>query len=106
MRRFKKGKADPEKVGDLQSVRKAAVALLAGRDYASGELREKLEGQGYEKDVVAEGVAELVEGKILDDARYAEHYVSYRANRGQGPVRIAGDLRALGLGSEIVEAAL
>ncbi len=45
--------------------------------------------KGYEADVAAAAVAELVEGKVLDDARYAEHYVTYRANRGQGPVRMA-----------------
>lgn len=106
MRRFKKVRADPEKAGDLQAVRKAAVGLLAGRDYGSGELRGKLEAQGYEREVAAEAVAELVEGRIVDDARYAEHYVSYRANRGQGPVRIAGDLKALGVPDAIVDAAL
>lgn len=106
MRRFRKIKAEPAKAGDPRAVRMAAVALLAGRDFASGELREKLESQGYERDVVAEAVAELVEGKVLDDARYAEHYVAYRANRGQGPVRIAGDLKGLGLSAELVEAAL
>ena len=99
-------KATPEKAGDLQAVRLAAVALLAGRDFASGELREKLESQGYEPEVAAEAVAELVDGKILDDTRYAEHYVTYRANRGKGPLRISGDLKALGLPAELIETAL
>jgi regulatory protein len=106
MRRFKKTKADPEKAGDPQAVRAAAVAMLAGRDFASTELRKKLEAKGYEREAAAEAVAELVEGKILDDARYAEHYVTYHINRGQGPVRIGGDLKALGLPAELVETAL
>src|SRR6187431_467723 len=101
MRRFKKTKADPEKAADPQAVRTAAVALLAARDFASGELREKLESKGYDAGIVAEAVTELVEGKVLDDARYAEHYVAYHADRGQGPVRIGADLKSLGLPEEL-----
>ncbi len=84
----------------------SAVALLARRDFASGELRQKLGSQGYAADVVAAVVAELIEGRALDDARYAENYVTYHAGRGQGPVRIGADLRSLGVPSELVEAAL
>lgn len=106
MRRFRKVKANPEKAADPQAVRTAAVAFLAGRDFASGELREKLISQGYDRDIATEAVDELVEGGILNDARYAEHYVAYRANRGQGPVRIAGDMKALGLPADLIETAL
>lgn len=106
MRRRTKIKADPDKAADPQAVRRASVALLAGRDFSSGELREKLQGQGYEKEIVAEAVVELVQGGVLNDARYAENYVSYRAGRGQGPTRIAMDLRALGISTEVIDAAL
>lgn len=84
----------------------SAVSLLARRDFAGGELRQKLGSQGYAPDVVAAVVAELIEGRALDDARYAENYVTYHAGRGQGPVRIGADLRSLGVPSELVEAAL
>ena len=43
---------------------------------------------------------------MLDDGRYAENYVAYHSKRGQGPVRIAADLRALGVPAELIEAAL
>ena len=106
MRRFKKTKAAPDKAGDPQAVRTAAVALLAGRDFASQELREQLEAKGYDAAVAAEAVAELVEGKILDDTRFAEHFVAYHANRGQGSLRIKADLKAVGLSEELIDAAL
>ena len=106
MRRFRKVKADPDKAGDPRAVRMAAVALLAGRDFASGELKDKLEAQGYLPDAAGEAVAELVEGKVLDDSRYAEHFVTHRSNRGQGPARIAAELRDLRLPPEIIEGAL
>jgi len=82
------------------------VALVARRDFATSELRRTLQKQGYAADVAAAAVAELVEGRVLDDARYAGNYVNYHAGRGQGPVRIGADLRAVGLSDELVEAAL
>jgi regulatory protein len=84
----------------------AAVGLLGRRDFASGELRQKLEEQGFDTQVVENTVSELVEGGVLNDARYAENYVTYYAERGQGPVRIAADLRELGLPAEVIQAAL
>jgi regulatory protein len=84
----------------------AAVALLARRDFASGELRQKLGSQGYEAAVAAAVVAELTEERAIDDSRYAENYVAYHSGRGHGPVRIGADLRSLGVPADLVEAAL
>ncbi len=106
MRRFRKTKLAAEHAIDPERVRMAAIALLARRDFASGELRKKLEGSGYDRELVAAAVAELVEGRVIDDARYAENYVSYHAERGEGPLRIAADLNELDLPSEIIDAAL
>ena len=84
----------------------SAVALLARRDFASGELRQKLESEGYDASVVTTVVTELMSERALDDGRYAENYVAYHSGRGQGPLRIAGDLRALGVSGDVIEAAL
>src|SRR5262245_3819092 len=89
-----------------EHVRMAAVALLARRDFASTELLEKLRDAGYDREVVTVAIDELVAGRVLDDARYAENYVTYHADRGQGPVRIATDLKALGLPAELIQAAI
>lgn len=106
MHRARKAELTVEEAADPKRVRMAAVALLARRDFCSGELRQKLESDGYDRDLVAEAVVELIEGKIVDDARYAQNYVAYHAERGQGPMRIAADLRALDLPSEVIQAAL
>jgi regulatory protein len=84
----------------------AAIALLARRDFASGELRQKLGSQGYDAAVAAAVVVDLTEARALDDARYAENYVAYHSGRGHGPVRIGADLRSLGVPADLVEAAL
>jgi len=91
---------------DNEAARLSAIALLAQRDLASGELRKKLDSQGYDAAVIAAVVAELAAERSLDDARYAENYVTYHSERGQGPLRITADLRALGVADPLIEAAL
>ncbi|MGE0581878.1 MAG: regulatory protein RecX [Steroidobacteraceae bacterium] len=82
------------------------VALLARRDYASGELKAKLIDKGHDPAEVEAVVAGFVAQRLIDDARYAERFVAYRAARGQGPVRIRMDLKAAGLPAELIEEAL
>lgn len=94
------------KARDPEAARLSAIAFLTRRDFASGELRQKLESQGYDAAVVAAVVAELMVERSLDDARYAKNYVMYRSERGHGPLRIAADLHALGMAEELIEAAL
>jgi len=90
----------------LAQARTAAVALLARRDYASGELRARLLDKGHDENTVDALIADFVAKRLLDDARYAERFVSYRAARGQGPVRIRQHLKALGLPAALIDSAL
>ena len=62
--------------------------------------------QGFEEATVAGVVAGLAREALLDDCRYAQNYVAYHAGRGQGPVRIAAELRRRGLAADLIEAAL
>jgi regulatory protein len=88
---------------DTHAARAAAIALLTRRDFASGELRAKLASKGFDEAVVGAVVAGLAGEGVVNDA---QNYVAYHAGRGQGPVRIAGDLRGLGLPAGLIEAAL
>ena len=55
---------------DPSEARTRALAMLAGRDYASAELYEKLCAR-FTPEAAAAAVAGLVEAGLLDDARYA-----------------------------------
>jgi regulatory protein len=99
-------RVDAERSADPGAVRAAAVALLSRRDFATRELHEKLTSRGFEALSVTAVLCELTAEHLLDDERYAHNYVSFHARRKQGPVRIAADLRAHGLGPELIEAAL
>ena len=94
------------KARDPDAVRSAAITLLARRDFASGELRLKLESRGFDKAVITALIAELTEERVLDDARYTEHYVAYHAERGHGPLRIAAELRSIGVADTLIDAAV
>jgi regulatory protein len=91
---------------DPPDARPAAVALLARRDFASGELAARLRQDGYPEEAVAAVIADLTTERILDDTRFATQYVAYHAQRGQGPRRIAMDLAQRGVGPPQIEAAL
>ena len=84
----------------------AAIALLARRDYGSAELAGKLIERGYRAEVVEAVVADLLERRLIDDARYAEHFITYHAQRGHGPSRIRRDLSQLGVAAPLIEASL
>jgi regulatory protein len=99
-------KVDDSKACDARAVRNAAVALLARRDFATVALCRRLESSGYDSAVVGAAVAALARERLVDDARFGENYVIFHANRGQGPVRIGADLKAVGLPSELIDTAL
>jgi regulatory protein len=91
---------------DPGAARDTAVALLARRDFASAELRERLAGRGFSAPAAAAAVSGLIAEGIVNDERYAQNYVTYQAGRGRGPVRIGADLRARGLPQALIDAAL
>jgi regulatory protein len=70
---------------------------------ASEDLRRKLLEKGYDSGVVAPLIEALRAEKLVDDERYVENFVAYRAARGQGPVRVRLQLRQKGLEGELVE---
>jgi regulatory protein len=56
--------------------------------------------------VAAEVVEDLAARGDVDDARFARHWVETRAARGYGAARLRAELRARGVASAHVEAAL
>ena len=96
----------PEAAGDASSARATALGLLARRDYFSAELTRKLRERGFEAQAAADALEALAAERLLDDARTVERFVAYRAGRGQGPLRITLDLKALGVPAELIGPAL
>src|SRR5207249_3707570 len=95
-----------ERRADPEAVRAAAIALLARRDFARAELHAKLRSKGFEAAAADEVVTGLAARGVIDDRRFAENYVNWHAQRGQGPIRIAAELRRHGVPDALVDAAL
>ena len=79
---------------------------MARRDYGSEELRRKLLDKGYDSAIVGPLIERLLADKLLDDRRFLENFVAFRAARGQGPERVCADLCKLGMHGEAVEASI
>lgn len=100
------GEAGDEKEHQAADVRRAAMNLLARREYGRRELAARLAGREFPKQLIEQVLDDLVREKLLSDDRFAEAFVSARIRRGQGPVRIRIELEQKGIDGEIVERAL
>ena len=105
MRRPKKPDTDAAEA-DERTVRTAALALLAGRDFGRAELFRRLERRGYPAAVVGAVVDGLVAERLLSETRFVEQFIVQHAGRGHGPVRIRAELRERGVTAEEIEAGL
>ena len=79
---------------------------MARRDHGCEELRGKLLDKGYDSAVVDPLIERLCAEKLLDDRRFLESFVGFRAARGQGPERVRADLRRIGMHGDAVEASI
>ena len=91
---------------DASGARLAALRLLNRRDYCAAELAARLVERGVDKPLAAEVVEGLGRERLVDDARYAENFVAWHSGRGQGPLRIAHELKELGVAPALVEQAV
>jgi regulatory protein len=98
--------ASPDDPASLDGARAQAIRLLARRDYAKRELAGRLTERGFAAEAAAGAVAMLEDERLVNDGRYVEAAVASRIARGQGPRRIALELRRLGLDGPLVEQAV
>ena len=87
MRRPRKPDTDAA-TADERTVRTAALALLAGRDFARRELTTRLIRKGFPEPTVDAVVERLAAERLQDEGRFTEQFVTRQARRGHGPVRI------------------
>jgi regulatory protein len=92
--------------GDPNSSHAYAITLLARRDYSSGELTRKLAERGYLEHAIEPVIEELLATNKLNDERYGQNFVAYRARRGHGPARIRNDLKTSGLDRSAIDEAV
>jgi regulatory protein len=99
-------RAPAEQPASAAAARTRALGLLCRRDYPKAALKERLTRAGFEAGAADAALAGLERERLLSDARYAESAVASRIARGHGPLRIALELRRLGVSVELVAAAV
>ncbi|WP_022670897.1 regulatory protein RecX [Hippea alviniae] len=82
---------------------KYALRLLNRRDYTELQLREKLNGKGFDKKDIEDTILYLKEKNFLNDERFAENYIFFRLKNGYGKRRIRFELKEKGIKEEIVD---
>jgi regulatory protein len=91
----------------LQHALDAAYRFLGRRDRTVAEVRERLEAQEIDAEVVDEAIAELMRQGYLDDARYAQRFAEDRRTiDAWGAERIERRLLAVGVEPALVAAAI
>jgi regulatory protein len=93
-------------MGDPKSSYAYAIALLSRRDYSSLELSRKLADRGFLEHAIVPVVEELLATNKVNNERYGQNVVAYRARRGQGPARIRQELKRSGLDRSAIDDAV
>jgi regulatory protein len=95
-----------DQAADEEGAIRAALRMLERRAHARAELGRKLIGKGHGDGAVHAALLRLDHLGLIDDAAFAEAYVSARAGRGRGAARLRRDLGALGVAEPIIKRAL
>lgn len=76
----------------------SAIYSLAMREHSRKEIHNKLLKKEYVEGVDVEQLLdELEEKNYLNEQRFTESFIRYRASRGQGPVKISSELYVRGI---------
>ncbi len=76
--------------------------LLARREHSRAELGRKLSRAGADPGLLEEVLDQLEAERLLSDERFVEAFVRSRRERGQGPLKIADELRRRGVADELL----
>ena len=95
-----------QQLADIEAAYRAAVRAQTRRPHAREELRRRLMRKQHPSAAVEAALERLAAQDLLDDRRFAEHFVATRAARGRGAVRLLQDLRRQGVDQRIAQEAV
>jgi regulatory protein len=102
-----KSKASSLVVDAQEAAREKCLRLLARRARSAAELRQRLSGVGFEREVIARVLADLDAAGLVDDAEFARAWVaSRRAAGGAGREKLRWELRRKGIAEDLIAPAV
>ena len=84
----------------------AALRILRGAGQSAAALQRKLERRGYTADAAAEAVRRCATSGYVDDAAMAASVAARHRRAGHGRARVAADLKAKGVSTQLISDAL
>ncbi len=84
----------------------AALRILRGAGQSAASLQRKLGQRGFSEDAAAEAVRRCVVSGYVDDAAMAASVAARHRRAGHGRARVAADLKAKGVASDLITDAL
>ncbi len=91
-------------LGSVIEIRRAAMDLLARREYTRLELYRKLLRRIDHHDMLEQVLNKLALDGLQSDERFAESYTRFRRLKGLGPTRIKAELREKGVSENLISA--
>ena len=92
----------------LKLIRFSAIELLSRREHSRQELHRKLLSrfENNASTLITRVIEQLAVENLQCDQRFAEAFIRYRFNKGQGPIKIAFDLRQAGVVDDTIKLSL
>jgi regulatory protein len=91
---------------DEAAAYRTALRLLERRSFARRDLGRRLSVKGHPAGAIETALERAEAAGLLDDERFARHYVQTRGERGRGPARLRRELRAQGVADSLSERVL
>ncbi|MEM9103381.1 MAG: regulatory protein RecX [Pseudomonadota bacterium] len=77
--------------------------MIAKREHSRAQIENKLRSKAFDTDAINAILDEMEQKNWLNDERFAEMFIHGRVSRGQGPIRIANELKVRGVNSRIIQ---
>lgn len=91
---------------DREAAFRTALRALERRPFARRDLGRRLMQKGHPSVAVAAALDRAAAAGLLDDERFARHYVQTRAARGRGPARLRRELSGQGVAASLIDRVL
>ncbi len=94
------------RAADEEAAFRTALRRLEVRPFAAADLGRRLVLKGHSPEASQVAIERARGAGLLDDARFARHFIETRSARGRGPLRLRRELAGMGVDRVLIDQAL